>query len=132
MVIQHPLNSELNRVIKDLEAEEAEHRRLTDELRALEDEIERLETDDIEIKPFHCDHCGAKLRLPYVGFFCGHKFHAECCGEGGLACPLCPAGDSPQYSVPPEEKRKLELPDASRPDLLHAIVTMIQNGYFSE
>jgi cell division protein FtsB len=130
-VIQHPLNFELNRLIKDLEAEETEHRRLTDELQDLEDQIERLETEDIEIKPFYCDRCGAKLRLPYIGFFCGHKVHSECCTEG-TSCPLCPSADSPSYFVPPEEKRRLELPDASHPDLLEAIVTMIQNGYFSE
>jgi peptidoglycan hydrolase CwlO-like protein len=50
--VQHSLNAELNRLIKDIEEEEAEHKRLTDELRELENEIERLETEDIEIKPF--------------------------------------------------------------------------------
>jgi predicted Zn-ribbon and HTH transcriptional regulator len=134
-VVQHPLNSELNRIIKDLAEQEAEHKRLTDELRELEMEIDRLESEDIEVKPFYCDKCGQKISLPYVAFFCGHRIHAECCGEGdpGIpACPLCQWVASPVYSVPQDAARDVELPEGGQPDLLGPICTMIQNGYFSE
>jgi hypothetical protein len=129
-VVQHELNSELNRINQQLGREEDEHKRL---LADLEAQIDSLETEDIEFKPFYCDECGQRLELPYVGFFCRHKVHRGCCkgaDDVNIGCPLCKWEGSPVYAVPPEQKRPLELQQGN-PDLLDSIVTVIQNGYFS-
>jgi hypothetical protein len=136
-VVQHPLNSELNRIIRDLAEEEAEHQRLNAELAQLEMAIDRLESEDIEVKPFYCDKCGGKVGIPYVAFFCGHRVHAECCAEGdpGIpACPLCEWVASPMYSVAKKQDatRELQLPGGGQADLLDPICSMLRNGYFSE
>jgi hypothetical protein len=102
-VVKHQLNAELNCLIRDLAEEEGEHLRLNTELAELELEIDRLESEDIEIKAFYCDKYGNKLGIQYVAFFCGHRVHAECCAEGdpGIsACPLCQWVASPMCSAP--------------------------------
>jgi hypothetical protein len=131
-VVQHELNAELNRTIQQLEREEAEHKRLAELLIELETQIDELETEDIEVKPFDCDKCQQKLDLPYVGLFCGHKVHRACCEEveeADIGCPLCQLAATPVYSAA-DLNRTLELQQGN-PYLLDSVVTMVQNGYFS-
>jgi hypothetical protein len=137
-VIEHDLNTELDRIVKSLNAEGERHRALTAELAKLEADIETLESADIEFKPLQCDcpDCPnpRRLQLPYVGFFCGHKVHQTCCRkdeDDQLRCPICAHVASPKYSLPPERLMSLEFNSDSL-DLLDSIVASINNGYFSQ
>ena len=126
------MNAELDTIIKQLEAEEQEHKRLVAELAELETQINGLENDDIEFKPMNCDKCGQGLCLPYVGFFCKHNCHRTCCEvgfDGDLACPICGSETDKVYRTPPSAEQPLNL--APEGDLLDETVKIIQNGYFS-
>lgn len=59
------------------------------ELQDIEDEIHRLETENIVIRPMNCDHCNRPLKRPMILFLCGHHFH-ESCLKSSLSEPVCP------------------------------------------
>jgi hypothetical protein len=107
------------------------YKRLKDELEKLEAEIDVLETKDIELKPMKCARCDQRLTLPYVAFFCRHNLHDTGCSEedGHVTCPLCKYGNSPRYSVPADEQRRLEISPGAH--ILDSIVGLIQVGQFS-
>jgi hypothetical protein len=129
-VLQDKFAEELNQLVRQLNAEEAQHKALSEELQKLDSEINLLETEDIEFKPLYCDQCGQKLSMPYVGFFCRHKIHEHCCAQadGHPSCPLCPYEASP-HEAPPERQQPIEL--SPNGDILDSIVTLISNGHFS-
>lgn len=148
-VIMKDLNSELSSIIKQLDAEEARHAQLMEELQNLDDEIDKLEEKDYEFKPMYCDVCSSKITVPYVGFFCGHNIHLNCCRNGGqsdgneennsilnnneeLVCPIC-AKKKAELKDLVISDNMLDLNiDRNTNDLLDTTVKMIEGGYYSQ
>ncbi|OHT11984.1 hypothetical protein TRFO_18367 [Tritrichomonas foetus] len=130
-VIMNELNTEMNTIISQLDVEENKHRDLVDELKSLEEDIEKLEENDYEFKPMYCEKCNSKLTVPYVGFFCGHNLHLTCCnGEGDdISCPIC-EGKNTAAATNKERMPELKL-DNMVTDLLDTTVKMIEGGYYS-
>ncbi|OHT10859.1 hypothetical protein TRFO_19754 [Tritrichomonas foetus] len=132
-VIMGDLNSELSMMISQLDAEEMKHKELSERLKALDDEIEKLEEKDYEFKPMYCDRCSSKLTVPYVGFFCGHNLHQTCCETQGheLYCPICSNKTMPSSIISSENMPDLVL-DGNATDLLETTVKMIDGGFYSQ
>ena len=152
-VIMKDLNNELSSIIKQLDAEEARHAQLFEELQDLNDEIDKLEDQDYEFKPMYCDVCSQKISVPYIGFFCGHNVHLKCCKKGGvhndddddnnnnnniydpkeeIVCPICAKKNTELKDlVVPDRMLDLSL-DKNTTDLLDTTVKMIEGGYYSQ
>lgn len=131
-VIKKELNTELAEVVNQLRSEEETHQRLVQQLAELEDEIDKLESADYEFKSKECNGCGLKLKDSYVGFFCGHSFHMNCCGKDGndVYCLICAKQESTKPAMP---KKIAELTiDRNTNDLLDPTVMMIESGYYSK
>ena len=60
-----------------------------DVISKLDEQIQKLENNNIEFKPKICDECGEPLQFPYVAFFCGHCVHSKCSVKDENGKPIC-------------------------------------------
>ncbi|KAH0791066.1 vacuolar protein sorting-associated protein 11 [Histomonas meleagridis] len=137
-VIKGHLNTELHDITQQYSSEEEEHKTLLAELNDLEEEITRLEEADIQIRPVYCDQCGKSLSPPYIGFFCGHSFHPDCCWEnhrGEKMCPIC-AGDENENEQNESNNNindnNVNIAVENCNEILESTVELINAGYFSK
>lgn len=130
-IIKNELLDMFTNLITELKENDENNKILLEELETVNNEINRLESVDLQFRTKRCDTCDEEIRdPPYVAFMCEHMFHIrDSCikrdENDELYCPICGKCNSPNLEDEPQFNHDIDL---SKLDLLDETIDMIDAG----
>lgn len=118
-------------LVTELKANNEANKLLLEELETVNNEIDRLESVDLQFRTKKCDSCDEEIREPpYVAFMCEHMFHIrDSCikrdSNGELYCPICGECNTPNLDDEAQFNNDIDL---SKLDLIDEAIDMIDAG----